>query len=86
MANRASDVLDRQPITVIADRGYDNREELFKCRQAGIHAIVPNLTRMLKRAGTEMSLHMLAYNMKRVLSIVKIETRMKAIRTSSPLF
>ncbi|WP_310676695.1 transposase, partial [Burkholderia multivorans] len=38
------------------------------------------LTRTLKRVGTEMSLHVLAYNMKRVLSIVKTETLMKAMR------
>jgi transposase len=198
MAIRARDVLDQQSITVIADRGYYNSEELFKSRQAGIDAIVPKsttsnataegrfgrgdfiydarqdeyrcpagerlvyrmtsvehgmtfhrywsshcggcalkekctpsterrvtrweheqvleevqqrldrmpdamrirrstvehafgtlklwmgsahfLTRTLKRVGTEMSLHVLAYNMKRVLSIVKIETLMKAMR------
>jgi transposase len=44
MAARAREVLDQQSITAIADRGYYNSEELFKCRQAGVHAIVPKST------------------------------------------
>jgi transposase len=38
------------------------------------------LTRTLKRVGTEMSLHVLAYNMKRVMNIVKIEALMQAMK------
>ncbi len=41
MATRARDVLGKQSITAIADRGYYNSEELRKCHQAGIAAIVP---------------------------------------------
>jgi len=38
------------------------------------------LTRTIKRASTEMSLHVLAYNLKRVIAIVGVETLMAAIR------
>ena len=39
------------------------------------------LTRTLKRVGTEMSLHVLAYNMKRVIAILGAGPLMQAIRT-----
>lgn len=39
------------------------------------------LTRTLKRVSTEMSLHVLAYNMKRVIAILGVGPLMKAIRT-----
>jgi transposase len=198
MAIRAQDVLEQQTITALADRGYYNGEELYKCEQAGVAAILPKsstsnakaqgrfdrgdfiydakrdeyrcpagewlayrmttvehgmtfhrywssncgscalkgqctpsphrrvtrweheqvleqaqrrldcmpeamrirrsavehafgtlklwmgsahfLTRTLKRVSTEMSLHVLAYNMKRVISIVKLEVLMKAMK------
>jgi transposase len=38
------------------------------------------LTRTLKRVGTEMSLHVLAYNMKRVIHIVKVEALLKGMK------
>ena len=38
------------------------------------------LTRTIKRVSTEMSLHVLAYNLKRVIAIVGVETLMAAIR------
>ena len=38
------------------------------------------LTRTLKRVGTEMSLHVLAYNMKRVIAIPGIGPLIAAIR------
>ena len=38
------------------------------------------LTRTLKRVGTEMSLHVLAYNMKRVIAIIGVGPLMEAIR------
>ena len=37
------------------------------------------LTKTLKRVSTEMSLHVLAYNMKRVLNIVTMTSLMKAM-------
>jgi len=37
-------------------------------------------TRRLANVGTEMSLHVLAYNLKRVISILGIAKTMKAIR------
>lgn len=40
-ATRARDVLEVESITAIADRGYYNSEELHKCQQANIAAIVP---------------------------------------------
>ena len=39
------------------------------------------LTRTLKRVGTEMSLHVLAYNMKRVIAILGAGPLVQAIRT-----
>jgi hypothetical protein len=41
MATRARDVLQKDSITAIADRGYYNSEELLKCPQEGIETIVP---------------------------------------------
>ena len=41
MATRARDVLQKDSITAIADRGYYNSEELLKCQQEGITTIVP---------------------------------------------
>lgn len=41
MATRARDVLKKESITAIADRGYYNSEELLKCQQNGIDAVVP---------------------------------------------
>ncbi len=38
------------------------------------------LTRTLKRVGTEMSLHVLAYNMKRVIAILGVGPLMAAIQ------
>jgi hypothetical protein len=38
------------------------------------------LTRTHKQVGTEMSLHGLAYNMKRVMRIVKVEALMNVMR------
>jgi transposase len=41
MATRARDVLEKESITALADRGYYNSEELLKCQQEGIETIVP---------------------------------------------
>ena len=38
------------------------------------------LTRTIERVSTEMSLHVLAYNMKRVIKLLGSETLMKAMR------
>jgi len=38
------------------------------------------LTRTLKRVATEMSLHVLGYNMKRVINIVKTEALLKGMK------
>ena len=39
------------------------------------------LTRTLDKVQTEMSLHVLAYNIKRVIAIIGVEPLMAAIRT-----
>jgi len=41
MATQASDALDTEDLTVIADAGYFKREELLSCHEAGITANVP---------------------------------------------
>jgi transposase len=41
MATRAQEVLEQSKITALADRGYYSGEELHKCEQAGIAAVVP---------------------------------------------
>jgi transposase len=38
------------------------------------------LTRTLKRVSTEMSFHVLAYNMKRVINIVKIDALLRVMK------
>ena len=40
IATRARDVLQKESITVTADRGYYNSEALLKCQQEGIETIV----------------------------------------------
>jgi hypothetical protein len=42
------------------------------------------LTRGLRQAGTEMSLHVLAYNLKRVIQWLGMARTMKAMRLLSP--
>lgn len=43
------------------------------------------LTRTLPRVSTEMSLHVLAYNLKRVMTIMGTQPLMAAIRASGPI-
>jgi len=49
---------------------------MLKARMGATHF----LTRTIKRVSTEMSLHVLAYNLKRVIAIVGVETLVAAIR------
>jgi hypothetical protein len=42
------------------------------------------LTRTLKRVSTEMSLHVLAYNIKRVIAIIGVGPLLQAIRAGVP--
>ena len=44
MAKQARTAMEVQDITVIADRGYFNGEEILACDEAGITAIVPKTT------------------------------------------
>ena len=44
MAKRARDAMKVQDLTVVADRGYFNGEEILACDKAGITAIVPKTT------------------------------------------
>jgi hypothetical protein len=41
------------------------------------------LTRMLQHVGTEMSLHVLAYNIKRVMQVLGAAKAIKAMRAAS---
>jgi hypothetical protein len=71
-------------------RRLDHRPDAMRIRRSTVeHAfgtlklwmgLAHFLTRTLKRVGTEMSLHVLAYNMKRVMKIVKIEALMQAMK------
>ncbi|MFL6719188.1 MAG: hypothetical protein ACJ8G3_22820 [Burkholderiaceae bacterium] len=44
MVAGARDVLQKESITAIADRGYDNSEELLKCQQEGVKNSAPKST------------------------------------------
>ena len=46
----------------------------------GPDGLDPLLTRTLKRVSTEMSLHILAYNIKRVIAIIGVGPLLQAIR------
>jgi hypothetical protein len=66
--------LDRRPDAMRVRRS--TVEHVFgtlKLRMGSAHF----LTRTLKRVGTEMSLHVLAYNMKRLINILKVDALLK---------
>ena len=93
MAKQAKSALGAPELKVIADRGYFNGEEIRACHEANIMAFVPKcVTSGAKTAGRfdkqisslnvsiEMSLHVLAYNMKRVMNILGTPAMMEAMR------
>jgi hypothetical protein len=81
---------------VLADRGYFEGYEILECERAGIATLVPKptvfgtlkawmctthfLTGTLPRVGTEMSLQVLAYNLKRAIKIFGARELMTAMR------
>jgi transposase len=69
--------LDRQPEAMtLRRRTVEHVFGTLKHWMASVHF----LTRRLANVGTEMSLHVLAYNLKRVMSILGIARTMKAMR------
>ncbi|MNP32590.1 hypothetical protein D3C76_1257780 [compost metagenome] len=59
-----------EELSAVAGRGYFKGEEILACHEAGIIVFV----------STEMSLHVLAYNLKRMMSIFDIQGLLEAIR------
>ncbi|WP_157934759.1 hypothetical protein [Microvirga ossetica] len=51
------------------------------CQLVKAHRATHSLTRALKRVSTEMSLHLLAYNLKRVVAILDPEPLKAAIQS-----
>ena len=86
MAKQAKSVIDTEELTAVADRGYYRSEELratvehpfgtLKAWMGSIHF----LTKTLDKVSTEMSLHVLAYNMKRMMNIIGTKPLIEAIR------
>jgi hypothetical protein len=69
--------LDRQPEAMtLRRRTVEHVFGTLKHWMGSVHF----LTRRLANVGTEMSLHVLAYNLKRVMSILGIARTMKAMR------
>jgi hypothetical protein len=69
--------LDRMPDAMgVRRQTVEHPFGTFKSWMGGTHF----LTRTLKRVRTEMSLHVLAYNMKRVIAIIGIGPLLQAIR------
>src|SRR5947199_277592 len=79
MATQARNATGKEDLTVISDRGYFKGEESLECDQAWMGA-THFLTKRLPRVSTEMSLHVLAYNLKRVMQIIGIRPLMQAMR------
>jgi transposase len=52
MATQASEAMDVEELTVIADAGYFKREELLSCHEAGITAFVPRSPNLGNRSKT----------------------------------
>jgi len=76
MATQAQAVLETQEITVVADRGYYSGEEI-KSWMGSTHFQM----KAIKRVSAEMSLHVLAYNLKRVIKILGTKQLIEAIQT-----
>ena len=71
------DRLDRMPDAMrVRRQTVEHPFGTFKSWMGSTHF----LTRTLKRVGTEMSLHVLAYNMKRVIAIIGVGPLLQAIR------
>jgi transposase len=77
MAVQAKEAIGSGELEVVADRGYFNGDEILACEEAGITPYVP---KTLKHVSTEMSLHALAYNLKRMLRIFGAVPLMEAMR------
>src|SRR5260221_413778 len=73
VASQAKGVLGADHLDVVADRGYFNSTEILACEQADITVTLP-------KVATEMALHVLAYNLTRVMNIVGVQPLMAAIR------
>jgi hypothetical protein len=72
MAKQTKAVLETDRLDVAADRGCFS----IKSWMGSIHFQM----KTLKRVGTEMTLHVLAYNLKRVMNIIGINPLIAAIR------
>src|SRR5437879_2728900 len=94
MALQAKDVLHADHLDAVADRGYFNSTEILACEQADIavtleHPFGPLKLRMgathflmkrLPKVATEMALHVLAYNLTRVMNIIGVQPLLAVMR------
>jgi transposase len=81
---------EHEPVLEAAQRRLDKHPESMTVRRRTVEHVFGTLkhwmgwthflTRTLANVGTEMSLHVLAYNLKRVISILGITKTMKAMR------
>ncbi|QIE29239.1 IS1182 family transposase ISBusp4 (plasmid) [Caballeronia sp. SBC1] len=72
--------LDRRPDAMtVRRRTVDHEFGTLKYWMGSTHF----LTRTLERVSTEMSLHVLAYNLKRVIRILGVTKMLKAMRLAS---
>src|SRR5262252_2424762 len=79
--DRMQDKLDRRPDAMgVRRQTVEHPFGTFKSWMGSTHF----LTRTLKRVRTELSLHVLAYNMKRVIAIIGVGPLLQAIRACVP--
>jgi transposase len=81
---------EHEPVIEAMQRRLDRQPDAMTLRRRTVEHVFGTLkhwmgathflTRTLKHVGTEMSLHVLAYNLKRVLQILGIAKTMKAVR------
>jgi transposase len=95
MAGKAKDAMGVDALDVLADRGYFSGEEILACEAMRVRRRLVEhpfgtikawmghthfLMKRLPNVKTEISLHILAYNMKRVMAVLGTKPLMEAIR------
>ena len=87
----SEDLVGHEAVVEVMQRRLDRMPEAMTLRRSTVEHVFGTLkhwmgsahflTRTLAHVSTEMSLHVLAYNLKRVMSILGIARTMKAMRS-----
>jgi hypothetical protein len=90
IALQAKEVLGADRLDAVADRGYFNSPEILACERETVEhpfgtlkmrmGATHFLMKRLPKVATEMALHVLVYNLTRVMNIVGVKPLLAAIR------